>query len=175
MRSTSTIAGFRTPNCSATEGWAFVPLSNRLGVRRVDLAARCVGAARRLLELMVEQAKNRSTFGVPLGARQAVQFWIADTEIELHAARQLAYEAARQLDAGVSDIRKEASIAKVFATEAVNRIADRAIQLFGGMGLSKELPVEWIYRNSRVLRIADGASEILRVQIARTHLGDLAR
>jgi (R)-benzylsuccinyl-CoA dehydrogenase len=156
-------------------GQAFVLLANRLGLRRVEIGAHCVGMARRLLELMVSYATTRSTFGQLLGSRQAVQWWIADTEIEIEAARQLVYTAARRYDAGERDIRREAAMAKVFATEMISRVADRAIQLYGGMGFSRELPIEWIYRNSRILRVADGASEILRREVARGLLGEVAR
>jgi (R)-benzylsuccinyl-CoA dehydrogenase len=156
-------------------GQAFVLLANRLGLRRVEIGAHCVGMARRLLELMVDQALRRSTFGQPLASRQAVQWWIADTEIEIQAARQLVYAAAAKLDAGVTDIRREAAMAKIYATEMITRVADRAVQLYGGMGFSRELPIEWIYRNSRIYRVADGASEILRREVARGLLGDVAR
>jgi alkylation response protein AidB-like acyl-CoA dehydrogenase len=156
-------------------GQAFVLLANRLGLRRVEIGAHCVGMARRLLELMVDQALRRSTFGQPLASRQAVQWWIADTEIEIAAARQLVYAAAAKLDAGLTDIRREAAIAKIYATEMITRVADRAVQLYGGMGFSRELPIEWIYRNSRIYRVADGASEILRREVARGLLGDVAK
>jgi alkylation response protein AidB-like acyl-CoA dehydrogenase len=156
-------------------GQAFVLLANRLGLRRVEIGAHCVGMARRLLELMVDQALRRSTFGQPLASRQAVQWWIADTEIEIAAARQLVYAAAAKLDAGVTDIRREAAMAKIYATEMITRVADRAVQLYGGMGFSRELPIEWIYRNSRIYRVADGASEILRREVARGLLGDVAK
>jgi alkylation response protein AidB-like acyl-CoA dehydrogenase len=156
-------------------GQAFVLLANRLGLRRVEIGAHCVGMARRLLELMVDQALRRSTFGQPLASRQAVQWWIADTEIEIQAARQLVYAAAAKLDAGVTDIRREAAMAKIYATEMITRVADRAVQLYGGMGFSRELPIEWIYRNSRIYRVADGASEILRREVARGLLGDVAK
>jgi (R)-benzylsuccinyl-CoA dehydrogenase len=156
-------------------GKAFVPLSNRLGIRRIEISARCVGMGERLLDMMVEQAKSRETFGKPLAARQAIQWWIADTQIELHAARLMVEDAAAKLDSGVTDIRREASATKVFCTEMIGRIVDRAMQLFGGMGYTKELPIEWIYRNSRVLRIVEGASEVHRMQLARHRLGDAAR
>ena len=156
-------------------GQAFVLLANRLGLRRVEIGAHCVGMARRLLELMVDQALRRSTFGQPLASRQAVQWWIADTEIEIAAAQHLVYAAAAKLDAGVTDIRREAAMAKIYATEMITRVADRAVQLYGGMGFSRELPIEWIYRNSRIYRVADGASEILRREVARGLLGDVAK
>jgi alkylation response protein AidB-like acyl-CoA dehydrogenase len=105
-----------------------------------------------------------------LADRQAVQWWIADSAIEVHAARLMVQDAAAKLDAKVPDIRFEASATKVFATEMITRVADRAMQLFGGSGNTRDLPIEWIYRNSRVLRIVEGASEIHRLQIARACL-----
>lgn len=151
-------------------GMAFPPLTNRLSVRRIEMASRCVGMGERLIELMVEQAKSRSTFGAPLADRQIVQTWIADSVIEVHATRLMVADAARKFDSGIRDLRLEASTTKVFGTEMITRIADRALQLHGGMGFSKELPIEYIYRNSRFLRVLEGASEIHRVQIAKHRL-----
>jgi (R)-benzylsuccinyl-CoA dehydrogenase len=151
-------------------GMAFPPLTNRLSVRRIEMASRCVGMGERLIELMVEQAKGRSTFGAPLADRQIVQCWIADSVIDVHATRLMVADAARKFDSGIRDLRLEASTTKVFGTEMITRIADRALQLYGGMGFSKELPIEYIYRNSRFLRVLEGASEIHRVQIAKHRL-----
>lgn len=151
-------------------GDAFRPLTNRLGVRRVDIGARCLGASRRLIDMMCRYSTERETFGKPLAERQAVQFMIADSEIDLQAARQLVYDAALRLEDGLVDIRKHASIVKVFATEMLSRTVDRAMQVHGAMGYSKELPIEFVYRNSRVLRILEGPSEIHRTQIARLRL-----
>jgi alkylation response protein AidB-like acyl-CoA dehydrogenase len=151
-------------------GEAFKPMSNRLGVRRIEFGARCVGMAERLVELMVQQALSRSTFGAPLADRQAIQWMIADSLIDIHATRLMVEDAAKKLDSGVVDVRREASTTKVFATEMISKVADRAMQMHGAMGLSKELPIEYIYRNSRFLRIIEGPSEIHRVQLARMRL-----
>ncbi|HJQ45202.1 MAG TPA: acyl-CoA dehydrogenase family protein [Amycolatopsis sp.] len=161
--------GIRVPDTQrlGAVGEAFRPMSNRLGVRRLEFGARCLGMGERLVELMVEQARNRSTFGQPLADRQAIQWMIADSEIELHATRLMVDDGARKLDDGVVDIRREASITKVYATEMISRIVDRAMQMHGAMGLSKDLPIEWMYRNSRFLRIVEGASEIHRIQLAK--------
>lgn len=150
-----------------TVGDAFKPLTNRLGVRRVEIGARCVGMAQRLIDMMCQYSVERHTFGAPLAERQAVQFMIADSVMELHAARLMVYDAATMLDSGVRDIRLEASAVKVQATEMLSRVVDRAMQVHGAMGYSKELPIEYIYRNSRVLRILEGPSEIHRAQIAK--------
>jgi len=151
-------------------GWAFKPLQKRLGVRRSEIAARCLGHAERLVQLMVDQANNRVTFGKPLAERQAVQWMIADSVMSIHAARLMVMDVAAKMDAGVPDVRNESSIAKVFATEMVSTIVDRALQLHGGIGYTKDSPIEFIYRNSRALRIVEGASEIHRRQIARFRL-----
>jgi (R)-benzylsuccinyl-CoA dehydrogenase len=151
-------------------GEAFKPMSNRLGIRRIEFGARCIGMGERLVDLMAVQAKNRTTFGKPLADRQAIQWMIADSVIELHATRLMVDDAAKKLDSGVIDIRREASATKVFATEMISKIADRCMQMHGAMGLSKELPIEFIYRNSRFLRIVEGASEIHRVQLAKFRL-----
>ncbi len=148
-------------------GQAFIPLQNRLGVRRLELAARCLGYADRLIHLMIEQANVRQTFGKPLADRQAVQWWISDSLMELHAARLMTYHAAWKADQGARDLRQEAAMVKVFATEMLAKVADRAIQVHGGMGLSKELPIEYIYRLARIFRIVEGPSEIHRWLLAR--------
>jgi (R)-benzylsuccinyl-CoA dehydrogenase len=148
-------------------GNGYAPLSKRLGVRRLDIAARCVGLAVRCLEMMIEQANSRSTFGAPLADRQAVQWWIADSYQEMEMVRLMVYKLAWKLDRGDADFRLDGSMVKVQATEMIGRVVDRAIQLYGGMGLSKELPLEYIARMVRVLRVVEGPSEVHRWVIAR--------
>lgn len=148
-------------------GKAFIPLQNRLGIRRIEIAARCIGLAERCLEMMIEQANVRETFGKKLKERQTVQNWITDTYAEIKMTRLLVYETASKIDAGIKDVRMEASTAKWYATEMLQRVADRAIQLFGGMGLTKELPLEYIYRLARIYRIVEGPTEIHRWTVAR--------
>jgi alkylation response protein AidB-like acyl-CoA dehydrogenase len=155
-------------------GQAFAPLTNRLGVRRVEIGARCVGQAQRLVDMMCQYSTERYTFGAPLSERQAIQFMIADSVMELHAARLMVRDAAALLDSGVKDIRMQASTVKVQATEMLSRVADRALQVHGAMGYSKELPIEYVYRNSRVLRILEGPSEIHRGQIAKLAIRERA-
>ncbi|AGL00202.1 acyl-CoA dehydrogenase family protein [Desulfoscipio gibsoniae] len=148
-------------------GQAFIPLQNRFGVRRMELGARCCGLADRLIKLMIEQANIRTTFGKPLADRQAVQWWITNSMMDLHAARLMVYHAAWKADQGIKDLRLEAAMVKVFCTEMLTRIADRAIQVHGGLGLSKEMPIEYIYRLVRIFRIVEGPSEIHRWLVAR--------
>ncbi|KQX38130.1 benzylsuccinyl-CoA dehydrogenase [Devosia sp. Root436] len=148
-------------------GQAFIPLQNRLGIRRMEIAAKALGAARRCLDIMLDHANNRSTFGQKLAERQAVQWWIADSHQEMEMCRLLAYRLGWRIDRGETDVRREASMVKLQASEMIGRVADRAVQLLGGMGLSKESPIEYIYRAYRVQRIVEGASEIHRWTIAR--------
>lgn len=151
-------------------GKAFPPLQRRLSIRRAEIGARCVGLAQRCLDMMIEQAGLRVTFGKPLAERQVVQGWVADTWQEIEAVRALTWRLACRIDRG-GDIRREASMVKIMGTEMIGRVVDRAIQLFGGMGVSKELPLEYMYRMVRVYRIVEGPSEIHRSIIARELLG----
>lgn len=148
-------------------GAAFAPLQKRLAVRRMEISARCLGLARRCIDMMIEQAQNRSTFGRPLADRQTVQWWIADSFQEMEMVRLLTWRLASRIDRGDADVRSEASMVKIQGTEMIARVVDRAIQLHGGMGVSKELPLEYIYRATRVYRIVEGPSEIHRWIIAR--------
>jgi alkylation response protein AidB-like acyl-CoA dehydrogenase len=153
-------------------GNAFAPLQNRLGIRRMECACWCLGYAQRALDMMIEQANARVTFGAPLADRQTIQNWIADSYQEIEMVRLLTYRLAWQLDQADDDakrtsIRIGASAVKVQATEMATKVVDRAIQTFGGMGLCKELPLEFMYREIRVLRVVEGPSEIHRWLIAR--------
>ena len=151
-------------------GWAFPELQNRFSIRRLEIAARCLGTAERLVDLLVEQAHNRVTFGEPLANRQAIQWWIADATAAIHATRLVVYHAACKFDQGERDLRYEASIAKIMATEMVSDIADKTLQAHGGMGLTKDLPIEHFYRMVRVWRILEGPTEIHRFVVARNRL-----
>ncbi len=135
-------------------------------IRLAHIGARAVGMASRVLAMMTEQARAREQFGQPIGAFQMVQAMLADSAMEINAARLMILNAAWEIDQGL-DPRDKVSMVKVFAAETMGRIADRAVQLFGGMGYAKDLPIERFYRDSRVLRIFDGTSEIHRGIIAR--------
>ena len=147
-------------------GAGFAPLSKRLGVRRLEIASRCLGLATRCLNMMIEQANTRQTFGAPLADRQAVQWWISDSYQEIEMVRLMVYQMAWKMDAG-KDSRLDGSMVKVQGTEMITRVVDRAMQLFGGMGVSKELPLEYISRMCRVMRIVEGPSEVHRWVVAR--------
>ena len=128
--------------------------------------ARSIGAAQRALDMMIEYSQQRVTFGQPLSDRQAVQFMIADSAMEIRMARLLTYECAWRSDRG-EDIRDLSYMVKIQGTEMVTRVVDRAIQIHGGMGVSTELPLEHFYREARAVRINEGATEVLRWRLAR--------
>lgn len=153
-------------------GNAFIPLQNRFGVRRIELAAHCTGMAERVIQMMIDQANIRKTFGELLGERQTVQNWIADSTIELEGVRLLLYYAAWKSDQGHKDLRIEAAALKVAATEMLTQVVDRAIQLYGGMGLARETGLEYVARMVRIWRVLEGPSEIHRVSIAKKLLKD---
>jgi alkylation response protein AidB-like acyl-CoA dehydrogenase len=138
-------------------------------VERLMIAARCCGAAARLLELATAWAMERVAFGRPIVEHEGVGFPLADSTAELLAARLLTYHAAHELDANPSPAvaHGKVAIAKLFASEAANRIADRALQVFGGRGYMVEHPVERHFRELRVDRIWEGTSEIQRLIVAR--------
>jgi acyl-CoA dehydrogenase len=116
--------------------------------------------------MMIEHARERRQFGRPIGDFQMVQQMIADSAMEIAAARLMVLSSAFDLDQGL-DAREKVSMVKVQAAETYSRVADRAVQVFGGMGYCKDLPVERFYRDSRIFRIYDGTSEIHRTIIAR--------
>ncbi|WP_374384848.1 acyl-CoA dehydrogenase family protein [Dongia sp.] len=135
---------------------------------RLMIAARCCGAAERLIEEATAFAKERIVFGTPLADQQAVQFMLADSVTELFAARLMTYEAARAIDAGadVKTAHAQCSMVKLYASEMAGRVADRAVQIFGGRGYMRENVAERFFRELRVDRIWEGASEIQRLIIA---------
>lgn len=135
-------------------------------VRLGQVGARSIGKASHILDLVVDFANQRKQFGKAISEYQMIQQMIADSVIEINAARLLLYRAAWEIDKG-HDARDWISMVKVNATETAGRIADRAVQIFGGMGYCKDLPIERYYRDVRISRIYDGTSEIHRSVIAR--------
>jgi len=142
-----------------------IALAN-LEAGRIGIAAQCVGMARAALDHAVRYAKERHSFGQSIASHQAVAFRLADMATELHAATTMALEAAALRDAGRPCL-SEACMAKLFASEAAERICSAAIQIFGGYGYSRELPVEKIYRDVRVAQIYEGTSDVQRMIISR--------
>jgi acyl-CoA dehydrogenase len=147
-------------------GRGYAPMQLRLNVRRIEMGARCIGMARRALSLMIGHVKERTTFGQKLSDRQAIQWWIADGATKVHACRLMVHEAARTMDAG-GDVRGEASMIKVFSTEMATEIIDQAMQAFGAMGMTKELPLQQLANMIRVMRIYEGPTEVHRMSLAK--------
>jgi len=135
-------------------------------VRLAQVGARAVGKASHVCELMLDYARERKQFGQRIGDFQMVQQQLADSVIEINAARWMVYHAAWMLDQGL-DAREQIAMVKVQAAETLGRVVDRAVQIFGGMGFCKELPIERYYRDARIYRIFDGTSEIHRSVIAK--------
>lgn len=161
-----------------------VPVENRLGAEgegfalcekwlvegRVPYASATLGIAQAALEIAIDWARERRVFNSTLAEKQSIQWMIADSEMEIRAARLLVYQAAWRGDLG-QNLKIESSIAKVVATETAGRVVDRCIQILGGMGVAKELPLERWYRELRIKRIGEGPSEVQRMVLARYLLG----
>ena len=157
-----------------------VPVENRLGEEgqgfriamqvldrgRLHISSVCVGVAERLIEESVRYAGQRKQFGQAIGNFQMIQAMLADCRAEANAARAMVLEAARKRDAG-GDVTMDAAAAKLFASEMVGRVADRAVQIFGGSGYVADYGIERLYRDVRIFRLYEGTSEIQRVIIAR--------
>ena len=151
-------------------GRGFAPMQLRLSTRRVQMAAWCVGLSQRALDMICDYAPQRSTFGAPLSERQAIQWWVADAATQIHACRLMAYDAAWKIDEG-REARTEASMIKVFGTEMATSIIDHAMQTFGAMGMTKEMPLQLMASQVRAMRIYEGPTEVHRWVIARNLLG----
>jgi alkylation response protein AidB-like acyl-CoA dehydrogenase len=172
--------------CYVTFEDVFVPETHLLGERghgwkyfmqildagRIGIGAMALGLAEGAYERALEYARERRTFGKPIGAHQAVAFMLADMKVEIEAARHLVYHAARLKDAG-RPFRLEASIAKLFASEMAMRVTRNAIQVLGGYGYMAEYGVERQYRDAKLCEIGEGTSEIQRIVISREILGRL--
>jgi len=154
------------------EGRGFELMGEWLGASRLTVAASSVGRGRRVLEMTTRWAAERVQFGRPIGSFQGVSFPLADMATELDAAELLMLRAAWKLDQGTMT-DQDAAMAKVYASEALGRITDRAVQIYGGMGLMEELPIQRFWRDARVERIWDGTSEIQRHIISRSMLRPL--
>jgi acyl-CoA dehydrogenase len=166
-----------------------VPLANRLGldgdgfkvamatldIFRATVGAAALGFARRALHESIQRALKRKLFGAPLGELQMTQAAIADSASEVDASALLVYRAAWTKDHGASRVARESAMAKMFATEAAQRVIDRAVQIHGGIGVTKGAVVERLYREIRALRIYEGATEVQKIVIARDLLKSQTR
>lgn len=153
-------------NMVGGEGEGFKFAQKWLGVGRVHHGARALGVAERCLEMAASYAKQRVTFGQKLSDRQAIQFMLSDMFVELEAARLLVYRAANLIEAG-NQARTEAYMAKNYADEMAFRAADACMQIHGGIGLTTDLPIEKMWRQQRSYRITEGATEVMKMVIAR--------
>ena len=162
-----------------------VPKGNLLGERdrgysialknldggRIGIAAQACGIAEAALHEGARYAKERTAFGAPIEKLQAIQFMLADSAVDVDTANLLTFRAAFAKDAGSPRTARESSMAKLFASEACGRVADRMLQVHGGYGYVEEYPIERLYRDARVTRIYEGTSEVQRLVIARDVLG----
>lgn len=148
----------------------FAIANDRLTRQRIPYAAGCIGVAIKAHEMALEYVPQRETFGAPLSTRQAIQWMLVDNEIDIKQSTWITLEAAAKAERG-EPFRKEAAMAKLVATEAGGRVVDRCMQMFGGLGVAKDLPFERWFREMRIRRIGEGPSEVQRHVIARDILG----
>ena len=157
-------------NILGEEGGGFAIANDRLARQRIPYAAECLGAAIAANEMAVEYAKIRETFGATLSSRQGIQWMLVENEIDIRQARWAILDAAARADRGDS-FRTESAIAKLVASEAGFRVIDRSMQIHGGLGVAKDLPLERWFREMRIRRIGEGPSEVQKHIIARDILG----
>jgi butyryl-CoA dehydrogenase len=174
VTSALTLEDCRVPaaNLLGAEGEGFKQMLITLDAGRISIGAMALGLGQAALDEATRYAKERVQFGQPIAKFQAIQWMIADMATELDAARLMVYRAAARKDAGLR-FTKEAAMAKLYASEAAERAAYKAVQVHGGYGYSREYPVERIYRDQRLCAIGEGTSEIQRLVIARQVLGKL--
>ncbi|WP_417782286.1 acyl-CoA dehydrogenase family protein [Terasakiella pusilla] len=156
-------------NLLGEEGMGYKIALSNLESGRIGIASQCVGMARAALDAAVDYAKDREAFGKPIAQHQAIGFKLADMATQIHAARQMVMHAAALRDAEMPCL-KEASMAKVFASEMAEKVCSDAIQIFGGYGYSSEFPVEKYYRDVRICQIYEGTSEVQKIVISRAVL-----
>lgn len=156
-------------NLLGKRGEGFKMMLSTLDHGRLGIAAMGVGGAQGAFEAALDYAKVRKTFGVPISSHQAIAFKLADMAVEIEAARNLLYKACWLKDQG-RPFGKEASMAKLFASEVMNRVVNHAVQIYGGYGLMEEYPVAKFFRDQKLLEIGEGSSEVQRIVISR-HLG----
>ena len=163
-----------TANILGEPNKGFAIANDRLTRQRIPYAAGCIGVAMKAQEMALEYVPQRETFGAPLSSRQAIQWMLVDNDIDIKQSLWIVLEAAEKAQRGVP-FRKEAAMAKLVATEAGGRVVDRCMQMFGGLGVAKDLPLERWFREMRIRRIGEGPSEVQRHVIARELLGSSLR
>lgn len=153
-------------NVIGDDGRGFLIAMKTLDAGRLGLGAACIGAAKELLELSTKYAKERKQFDTPIAQFEAVQFMLADIATLIYAMESMVYRTAQDYDAKKPISRQSAHV-KLFCSEALCDIADMAVQIHGGMGYSRELPIERFYRDARINKIFEGTSEVQRLIIGR--------
>ncbi|MDB5577037.1 MAG: acyl-CoA dehydrogenase [Bradyrhizobium sp.] len=153
-------------NLLGTVGQGYEPMQLRLRTRRLEMGSTAIGIAQRALDVLVEHANQRVTFGVKLADRQAIQWWVADMASRLYAARLMVQDAAAKVDRG-EDVAQEISMIKVFATELAYEATDHAMQTLGALGMTQETVLYPMWQRARLMRIYEGPSEVHRQAIAR--------
>jgi alkylation response protein AidB-like acyl-CoA dehydrogenase len=175
------------PTCALAFRDLRIPAGNRLGPEnegfgiamrafgkvRPIIGARAVGLAQGALDATVAHARERKTFGKPLGGHQSIAFLIADMSTEIEAARNLVYRACEAVEAEEPDYERYCAMAKLFATDVAMRVTTDCVQIFGGYGYMKDYPVEHRMREAKVGQIVEGANQIQRIVISRSILGRL--
>ncbi len=153
-------------NLIGSDGRGFVIAMKTLDAGRIGIGAASLGAAKEMLKLSVEYANQRKQFNQPISKFQGIQFMISDITTKIFAMESILYRVAEKYDKK-EDVMQDAAIVKLFCSEAVSEVADMALQIHGGMGFSRELPIERFYRDARILRIFEGTSEIQKLVISR--------
>ena len=161
-------------NMLGEEGGGFAIANDRLARQRVPYAAECLGPAIKAHEMATEYSKIRETFGAPLSSRQGIQWMLVENEIEIRAARLLVLDAAAKCDRGEA-YRTESAIAKLVCSENGFKVVDRSMQIHGGLGVAKDLPLERWFREMRIRRVGEGPSEVQKHVIARDIIGSSLR
>jgi len=153
-------------NIIGKDGRGFIVAMNTLDAGRIGIGACSVGASKEMLQMCVEYAEQRKQFGKPISKFQGIQFMIAEISTKIYAMESMLYRVAEKYERK-EDVAQETAMVKLFCSEAASEVADITLQIHGGMGFSKELPIERFYRDARILRIFEGTSEIQKIIIAR--------
>ena len=163
-----TLENVRVPkeNVIGEEGRGFLVAMKTLDAGRLGLGAACLGACKELLEMSVKYAKERVQFDVPISQFEAIQFYLAEMATIIYTMESIVYRTAFDYEAGKPISRQSATV-KYYCSEGIHKVVDMAVQIHGGMGYSREMPIERFYRDSRINRIFEGTNEIQKVVIAR--------